>query len=310
MPLFRRSDGEQVTDLSDSRRIMPYVMRKRNDSIVFHTMQIKIAETRSWLREYNRSHGKNQRASLFYLFIYACAKMFNERPGVNRFVSGGRTYQRKDVWISFMAKKRLVDDSPLVTVKLKFPANEKFDDCMKRILDAVENGRSDRKSRIDSELRLLNRLPGPVLRSVLAAGRWLDRLNILPAAFIEPDPLFTSLFLTNDGSVGVGNAHHHLYEYGTCSTFAVVGSVKKTVVVDRAGHADVREVLEVYWSFDERVNDGMYCANSLIVAQRLMEDPKRYISLCDAPVEVNPDGADLSFREAPRRSVPFSQRRQ
>jgi 2-oxoacid dehydrogenases acyltransferase (catalytic domain) len=300
MPLFRRCDGELVEDLSDSRRIMPYVMRKRNESIVFHTMQLKIAETRAWLREYNRSHGKNQHASLFYLFIYACAKMFNERPGVNRFVSGGRTYQRKDVWISFTAKKRLVDDSPLVTVKLKFPANEKFDDCMKRISDAVEYGRSGRQSPIDNELRLLTRLPGPVLRSVLAAGRWLDRFNLLPAALIEPDPLFTTLFLTNDGSVGVGNAHHHLYEYGTCSAFAVVGNVKKTVVVDRAGNANVREVLEVYWSFDERVNDGLYCANSLMVAQRLMEDPKRYNCCSDAPAEARGEGADMSRHSALR----------
>jgi hypothetical protein len=300
MPLFRRCDGELVKDLSDSRRIMPYVMRKRNESIVFHTMQLKIAETRAWLREYNRSHGKNQHASLFYLFIYACAKMFNERPGVNRFVSGGRTYQRKDVWISFTAKKRLVDDSPLVTVKLKFPANQKFDDCMKRISDAVEYGRSGRQSPIDNELRWLTRLPGPVLRSVLAAGRWLDRFNLLPAALIEPDPLFTTLFLTNDGSVGVGNAHHHLYEYGTCSVFAVVGNVKKTVVVDRAGNANVREVLEVYWSFDERVNDGMYCAKSLMVAQRLMEDPKRYICSSDAPAEARGEGADLSRHSALR----------
>jgi hypothetical protein len=300
MPLFRRCDGELVTDLSDSRRIMPYVMRKRNESIVFHTMQLKIAETRAWLREYNRSHGKNQHASLFYLFIYACAKMFNERPGVNRFVSGGRTYQRKDVWLSFMAKKRLVDDSPLVTVKLKFPANEKFDDCMKRISDAVEYGRSGGQSPIDNELRLLTRLPGPVLRAVLAAGRWLDRFNLLPAAFIEPDPLFTTLFLTNDGSVGVGNAHHHLYECGTCSSFAVVGNVKKTVVVDRTGHANVREVLEVYWSFDERVNDGMYCANSLMVAQRLMEDPKRYLCCSDAPAEAGGEGADMSRHSALR----------
>ena len=300
MPLFRRCDGELVKDLSDSRRIMPYVMRKRNESIVFHTMQLKIAETRAWLREYNRSHGKNQHGSLFYLFIYACAKMFNERPGINRFVSGGRTYQRKYVWISFMAKKRLVDDSPLVTVKLKFPANEKFDDCMKRISDAVEYGRSGRQSPIDNELRLLTRLPGPVLRSVLAAGRWLDRFNLLPAELIDPDPLFTTLFLTNDGSVGVGNAHHHLYEYGTCSVFAVVGNVKKTVVVDRAGNANVREVLEVYWSFDERVNDGMYCAKSLMVAQRLMEDPKRYLCCSDTPAEARGEETDMSRHAALR----------
>jgi hypothetical protein len=28
---------------------------------------------------------------------------------MNRFVSGGRIYQRNDVWISFSAKKRMVD---------------------------------------------------------------------------------------------------------------------------------------------------------------------------------------------------------
>jgi hypothetical protein len=287
MPLFRRSDGELVTELSDARRMMPLIMRKRNDSFVLHTMQLKISEARAWLREYNRTRGKDHHASLFYLFIYACAKAMNERPGANRFVSGGRIYQRKGVWISFTAKKRFVDDSPLVTVKLKFPPNEPFDDCMKRICDAVNHGRSGLDLPIDKELRLLFRLPGPVLRMVLAAGRWLDRFNILPAGLIEPDPLFATMFLTNDGSVGISNAFHHLYEHGTCSLFAVVGSIKKAVVVDRSGHTDVRQVLEVNWSFDERITDGHYCAGSLIAIQRVTEDPKRYVHWPDTPEETS-----------------------
>ena len=298
MPLFRRSDGDLVTDLSDSRRIMPLVMRGRNESIVFHTMQLKVAKTRSWLREYNRTHGKQHRASLFYLFIYTWGKLLNERPGLNRFVAGGHIYQRKDVWISFMAKKRLVDDSPLVTVKLKFPPNESFNDTMKRISEAVNDGRAGQDSPIEKELRVLARLPTPILRIVIAAGRWLDRFNLLPAAFIEPDPLFSSLFLTNDGSVGIGNAHHHLYESGTCSIFAVVGNIRKVVVVDRAGHADVREVLDVGWSIDERVNDGLYCANSLLAAQRLIEDPGRYISTPGAPVDAGDAGTELPHQHA------------
>ncbi len=278
MPLFRRSDGKLVTEMSDSRRMMPFVMRGRNESVVFHTMQLKIAETRAWIREYNRTRPKNLHASLFYLFIYACARALNERPGLNRFVVGGRIYQRKDVWVSFVVKKRLVDDSPIVTVKLKFPPNESFDDAMKRISGAVSDSRSGRESQLDRELRVLTRLPGPLLRLVIAGGRWLDRFNILPKSLIEPDPMYSSIFLTSGGSVGIANAHHHLYEYGTCSLHAVVGNIKKKMVVDRAGDADLREVLEVYWSFDERVNDGHYCAGTLLPLQRLMEDPKRYIS--------------------------------
>jgi hypothetical protein len=298
MPLFRRSDGDLVTDLSDSRRIMPLVMRGRNESIVFHTMQLKVAKTRAWIREYNRTHGKQHRASLFYLFIYVWGKVLNERPGLNRFVAGGHIYQRKDVWISFMAKKRLVDDSPLVTVKLKFPANDSFSDTMKRISDAVNDGRAGKDSPIEKELSVLIRLPTPILRIVIAAGRWLDRFNLLPAAFIEPDPLFSSMFLTNDGSVGIANAHHHLYEQGTCSLYAVVGNIKKTVLVDRSGHADVQDVLEVYWSFDERINDGLYCANSLLAAQRLMEDPGRYIPTPGSSMGTTDAGTELSDQPA------------
>jgi hypothetical protein len=44
--------------------MMPLVMRQRNESIVFHTMQFKVAETHAWLREDNRAHGKHQHASL------------------------------------------------------------------------------------------------------------------------------------------------------------------------------------------------------------------------------------------------------
>lgn len=298
MPLFRRCDADLVTELSDSRRMMPYVMRKRNESVVFHTMELRIAETRAWLREYNRAHAKHQHASLFYLFVYACARSINAIPGMNRFVSGGRIYQRKGVWMSFSAKKRLVENSPLVTVKLKFPPNEPFDECMKRICQAVDDARSGHELPIDAELRLLTRLPGPVLRLVIATGRWLDRLNLLPAALIEPDPLFTTMFLTNDGSVGVSNAHHHLYEHGTCSIHAVVGSIKKAVIVDRAGHADVGEVLEVGWSCDERVNDGQCCGATMLAIQRVMENPKRYIDGFDSPEISSVEGAEMSRQPA------------
>jgi len=311
MPLFRRSDGDLVTGLSDSRRIMPYVMRKRNESIVFHTMQMEVAGTRAWLRKYNRAHPKNQHASLFYLYMYALAKSMNERPGANRFVSGGRIYQRKDVWLSYTAKKRIVDDSPLITVKLKFPPDEKFSDCMRRMYEAVDSGRTGQDSAIDRELRLLLRLPAPLLRIVLAAGRWLDRFNLLPAALIEPDPLFATAFLTNDGSVGIANAHHHLYEHGTCSLFAVFGNVKKTTVVDASGQIGGREVLEVYWSFDERVTDGLYCAHTLTAIRRFMEDPGQYISWSASRAENGAEGAEVfhqasqeASQEAPHHASP------
>src|SRR5437660_8560605 len=165
MPLFRRPDGELIKDVDPGRKMMPFVMRGRNESIIFQQTEWDVSRAREWLRKYNRARGSAPRATLFHLLLYALARQFHERPGLNRFVSGGRIYQRKGVWISFAAKTEMTDDAPLVTVKLSFPENETFAECVKRISDAVNEGRGGRNNRVDREVRFLTKLPGPLLRT-------------------------------------------------------------------------------------------------------------------------------------------------
>ena len=277
MPLFRRCDGELVKDVDPMRRMMPFIMRGRNDSIIYHTTQWDIAKARAWLRHYNRAHRSSVQATLFHLVGYACIRMLHSRPGLNRFVSGGSIYQRKGVWLSFAAKIRFTDDAPVTTVKLPFPVGIRFDECVDRMTQAVSDGRSARLSRTESEVRFLTRLPAPLLRAVIAIVRGLDRSNLLPAALIEPDPLYSSLFLANLGSIHIANAYHHLYEHGTCSLFGVIGGVRKILVPGRDGQPEACEVLQAQWSFDERINDGFYCVESLEMLRRVMEDPQRYV---------------------------------
>jgi pyruvate/2-oxoglutarate dehydrogenase complex dihydrolipoamide acyltransferase (E2) component len=57
----------------------------------------------------------------------------------------------------------------------------------------------------------------------------------------------------------------------------VVGKIDKQLfIVD--GKPEVRDGLTVSWTFDERINDGFYCASSLQIAQRIVEDPDKYAS--------------------------------
>jgi len=218
---------------------------------------------------------------------YACIRMLLARPGLNRFVAGGRIYQRKGVWLSFAAKRKFTDEAPLTTVKLNFSQDDRFDECVDRMANAVNSGRFGHESPIEREVRLLTKLPGPLLRTILAAGRGLDRLNLLPASLIEPDFMYTSLFLANLGSIHIDNAYHHLYEHGTCSLFGVVSGVRKMLLPDRSGHPEVREVLRAPWTFDERVNDGFYCVESLEMLRRIMENPVRYIER--SPMQMSSD---------------------
>src|SRR6185295_5096239 len=142
MPLFRRPDGELVTEVAPVRRMMPLVMRGRNESLIYHSTNWDIAKARQWIRDYNRGRAAGERATLFHLLVYSTAKMFHQRPGLNRFVAGGKIYQRKGVWISFAAKTKLADDAPLATVKLEFPQGEKFEDFIQRIVGAVKESRN------------------------------------------------------------------------------------------------------------------------------------------------------------------------
>ena len=72
MPIFRRPDGELVRGEAPVRSIMPYLMRGRNESAVYHEARYDVGRARAWLRAYNRAHA--HRATLFHLVLYASAR--------------------------------------------------------------------------------------------------------------------------------------------------------------------------------------------------------------------------------------------
>jgi hypothetical protein len=279
MPLFSRPDGALVPGLAPVRYIMPFLMRGRNESIVLHEARFDLSRTHGWLERWSAANGK--KATLFHLILFAVARALHERPGLNRFISGGRIYQRHGVWLSFAAKSQFSDDAPIVTIKLEFPADDTFAACVDRFAASVSGARGPgtgkKKSTVDKELGLAMALPAFMLRGLMALLRWLDRANLMPAAMIASDPMYASAFLANLGSIGIDDTFHHLYEYGTVSLFGAVGRAEKAVFVGEGDKPEVRDALKMCWSFDERINDGFYCASSLKIAQRIVEDPARYV---------------------------------
>jgi pyruvate/2-oxoglutarate dehydrogenase complex dihydrolipoamide acyltransferase (E2) component len=280
MPLFSRADGTLVPGLSPVRYIMPFLMRGRNESAVLHEVRFDLSRTHAWLARWRETNGR--KATLFHLVLWAVARTLHERPGLNRFVSGGRLYQRNGVFLSFAAKAAFADDAPIVTIKVEFPKDDTFAACVERVARAVEGSRAPsagavvekrKASTVDKELALAMKLPAFLLRGVMALLRWLDRVNLMPAGMIASDPMYASAFLANLGSLGIDDTFHHLYEYGTVSLFGAVGRAEKAVFVGESGAPEVRDALKMCWSFDERINDGFYCASSLKGVQRIVEDP-------------------------------------
>src|SRR5512133_267988 len=273
MPLFSRPDGDLVRDETPVRRIMPYLMRGRNESCVYQESVYRMAAARVWLKAYNRAH--HPRATLFHLVADAVAVTLGARPRLNRSVSGGRIYQRRGVSFSFVAKKEFTEEGEDATVKLAAIGGESFQEFSRRLATQVDEARETERA-VDREVALVMRLPGPLVRVLMALARGLDHWNLYPGFMIRDDPMYASIFLANLGSVGVSDVYHHLYEYGTVSIFGAVSAPRRAAFASRDG-VTVEEALSVRWTFDERIDDAFSCARSLVLVQKILEDPARWL---------------------------------
>ncbi len=244
---------------------MPFVSPGRNHSLVYFSQDLEVDAASAWLEQWNRGRAPDERLTLFLLFLRALARVLEERPRLNRFVAGGRVWQRDGIWISFAAKKRMDDDAPFATVKLRIDPRTELTAWLDQVHGALRRGRSDEKATTDREMELLLRLPAPLLSLVMRAARGLDYLGLLPRAMIDSDPLYASAFVANLGSVGLDAGYHHLWEYGNVPIFCVLGRVRSD--------PDGRRRVTLKYSYDERVEDGLYCATSLERLRALLEKP-------------------------------------
>lgn len=276
MPLFRRSDGDLIRDEAPSRAILPYLMRGRNESIVFHESICDLTKTIAWLRSYNEVHPES-RATLFSLFLWACGRVAHQRPKMNRFIAGDRIYQRRGVSLSFAVKRDLHRDAPLAPIKLNFDdPEEPFSGFVCRLTKEIQNARFAEDRMIDWGAQFAMGLPHPIRKALISAYRLADHWNLLPLRMVQSDPMFTSMFVANLGSLGLDRTWHHLYEHGTCSLFGVLGP-QRTESIEVGGKVRQREVLAIRWSLDERIADAHYAGASLNQVRRILEDPARYV---------------------------------
>jgi hypothetical protein len=253
--MFGPHDGVRAS-VHPYRRMMPFLMRGRNESAVYFEQRLDLTRTEPWLRSRN--------AKLFPLILHALASVLHDRPRLNRFTAGRRIYDRKGVFLSFAAKKQFDDDAPLATIKRAFPRDESFEQLTASLAGDVSEARSDRPSPIDKELSILLRLPGFLLAFLVGLLDRLYRWGLAPRSLVDTDPMYASAFVANLGSIQIDAAYHHLYEHGNCPLFVTIGRVEDH-------HVTLR------YTYDERVEDGLYCATALNLLRERIEDPVSWL---------------------------------
>jgi len=165
--------------------------------------------------------------------------------------------------------------APLVVLKREFDPDEPFVDMVAALQEQLHAAKfGGGTNTVDGEMKLVLMLPGFLRRVVFVAYRLLESNGMFPKSFVDNDPLYASLFLTDLGSLGLDPVFHHLYEYGNIGVFAVLGRPRAEQVPDPdSGRLERKRMVTIRWSFDERIEDGLYGGYAIKFVKKLLEDP-------------------------------------
>jgi hypothetical protein len=263
----RRPDAKPIENLPTMRRFLPFVSPRRNDSTFYMFQDIEVEAALEYLEKKNRERPPERKITLFHLLLRSSSQALYLRPGVNRFVKGGRLWQRNGEWISFSAMREIKDGSVMISTKRRFhPESETLEQMVDGFYQRLNPQRAGRVTQADKEMIWLLRLPSVMVHFLMMLLKVLDYFGLMPRSMIEADPLFTSVFLANLGSIDYPAGFHHLWEYGTCSLFGVMGLIEPG--------EEGRRKIRMAWTYDERINDGLYSYYTLDGIRERIENPE------------------------------------
>jgi len=276
-----RRDGHWVKDAPGMNIVISCLYPKRTECEVYLHQEIDITKLLRYLETKNGPDAE-YKTTLFHCIVTMVARVLNERPKLNRFIQGARIYERDEITISFVAKRRFTDHSEEALMVYKAKGSDTLSDVSRKIVGEVHEMRDQTQAvGIDDILNKFAKLPRPLLMLAVRIVRWLDYWGKVPKVLTQGDPDYTSVLLSNLGSIKCPSVYHHLNNYGTNSVMITIGAMHRSPVVLEDGSIAVRDFVDIGATLDERIGDGFYFARSLKLIQYICAHPE----LLDRPLE-------------------------
>lgn len=275
-----RFDGKLIRDLDPMHVITPILYPNRCDNEAYISERIDIAPMKAFLEKINQNE-TDFPYTMFHLIVTAVLKTITLRPKMNRFVANKLMYQRNDIIASFVVKKLFSDDGAEALALIKADPEDTLQTIHEKLYKQISTSRSDVIDKSSESMDIVSRMPRRMTRLFCEIICFLDRIGKCPRGLIETDPYYTSVVLSNLGSLKLRSGYHHLTNWGTCSLFCIVGEFGKTSYVKEDGTVDVRETVDLGLTIDERLADGYYYSKTVKLLKKLLENPE----LLELPME-------------------------
>lgn len=279
-----RKDGVKLRNIHAMHFVMPLMYPNRCDNEAFISERIDLTNVLAYLEKKNAG-APEYRYNLFHVMVTAVLKTITLRPKMNRFIANKTMYQRREVSGAFTVKKIFSDDGAEALAQVHTTGTETIDDIHDEIFRQLSVCRSDKVDAGTESLNAVARIPGVLARIVGAGARFLDRHGWMPQSVIAGDPYYSSVVITNLGSIKLHAGYHHLTNWGTTSVFCAIGEQKKRPFFDENGQVTMKESLDIGLTIDERIADGFYYSRTVQLLRTLLEHPE----LLDRPLNEEVD---------------------
>ena len=275
-----RRDGKLIRDIDSMHFIMPLIYPNRCDNEAFISERIDLTAANAYLEQKNASEPE-YKYNLFQLIVTAMVKTITLRPKMNRFIVNGNMYQRNDVSAAFVVKKLFADDGAEGLAFIHMEDGDTLDTIHEKIFKFVsKTRRADSVDESTENMDIFNKLPRWVSKTAVKFVCFLDRHGWVPKSYIATDPYYSSVVLTNLGSIKLHSGYHHLTNWGTTSIFCAIGEKKPRPFFDEDGNCTMKDSIDLGLTIDERIADGYYYSKTVRLLRHLLEHPE----LLDKPL--------------------------
>lgn len=282
-----RKDGRRVDNLSGMGQLILDIKPDRCDSDVYINQKLDITKLVEYVKK-KKDEGFDM--TYFHAFVTAIGKVFYNRPKLNYFVMNRHLFEHNDIIISFVAKVSFDDHAEEMMIMVPINPEDNIFTISKFIKDKVNSVRDKehfKKEGANSAIDTIGKLPNIIRVPLVGLLKWMDKKDMLPKSLQKDNLYYSSMIVSNLGTLKCGAIYHNITNFGTCSSIATMGEIKPTEIINENGEKEIRQVVEFGINLDERIADGFYFVKSVKLLQYIFDNPELLEDNANTEIKTN-----------------------
>ena len=279
--------AHRVKDVTGMSQVSIDLKPHRSVSDVYICQRMDLTELSKYI-EKKKKAGEN--VTYFHAFLTAIGKTVYNRPKLNYFVANRHIWEHDKIVLSFVAKVSFDDHSEEMMVMVPIEKNDTIYTIGEKVKKKVDSFRKKSTGEVDkkganSAIDILGKMPNFIRVPVIGVLKWTDKKGLLPASLAKDNLYYSTMIVSNLGSIGCGAIFHNITDFGNSSSLLTMGEIEdREVIID--GKKQIRKICEWGMNFDERTTDGYYFAKSADLLQYFLSHPEELEKPASEKVEL------------------------